>query len=75
MENSQHLETAQQKDLLDLLKYYETLFDGTLGMWKGVSYNITLKEGAMLYHGRPYTILHAYKEQVGIEDQWLEHLT
>ena len=49
MENSPHLEMAQQKNLLDLLKKYETLFDGTLGTWKGINYDISLKEGEIAY--------------------------
>ena len=48
LENSQHLEIAQWKNLLDLLKKYETLFD--------VLYDITLKEGAMTHHGLPHSI-------------------
>jgi hypothetical protein len=33
-DNCKHLSTNQQKKLLQLLKKYETLFDGTLGDWK-----------------------------------------
>jgi hypothetical protein len=32
--NCKHLSTNQQKKLLQLLKKYELLFDGTLGDWK-----------------------------------------
>ena len=60
--NSSHLETTQQENLLQLLQKYETLFDSTLGTWKGVSYNITLKEGEIPYHGCLYTIPRAYKK-------------
>ncbi len=33
-DNWKHLSANQQKKLLQLLKKYETLFDGTLGNWK-----------------------------------------
>ncbi len=32
--NCKHLSADQQKTLLQLLKKYESLFDGTLGDWK-----------------------------------------
>ena len=56
MSNSSHLEMTQRTNPLIPLRKYETLFDGTLGTWKGVSYNIALKEGAMPYHGKLYAI-------------------
>jgi hypothetical protein len=33
-DNCKHLSAAQQKKLLQLLKKYKSLFDGTLGDWK-----------------------------------------
>jgi hypothetical protein len=33
-DNCKHLSANQQKKLLQLLKEYEPLFDGTLGDWK-----------------------------------------
>ncbi len=33
-DNCKHLSTDQQKNLLQLLKKYKLLFDGTLGDWK-----------------------------------------
>jgi hypothetical protein len=33
-DNCKHLSANQQNKLLQLLKKYETLFDGTLGDWK-----------------------------------------
>ena len=65
---------TQQKNLLHLLQKYETLFDGTLGTWKGFSYDIALKEGATPYHGRPYAIPRAYNKQVRMEVQRLEKI-
>ena len=39
-----------------LLKKYEHLFDGTLGVWNDEPYNIELKEGAKPYHSRPFPV-------------------
>ena len=39
-----------------LLKKYEHLFDGTLGTLNNEPYNIELKEGAKLYHSRPFPV-------------------
>ena len=40
------LSVAEQKKLLALLKKYESLFDGSLGRWKGTEYKIQLKDDA-----------------------------
>ena len=37
-----HLNDNQKLDLRKLLKRYETIFDGTLGTWKGRPYDIQL---------------------------------
>jgi hypothetical protein len=50
-DNCKHLSTNQQKKLLQLLKKYESLFDGTLGDWKTKPVSFQLKEGASPYHG------------------------
>ena len=41
-----HLTKAQRCKLLQLLTNCEPLFDDTLGTWKGLEYNIELKEGS-----------------------------
>jgi hypothetical protein len=51
-----NLDDEQREDLHRLLKKYESLFDGTLGQWKGEDYDIELKEGATPYHARPFPI-------------------
>jgi hypothetical protein len=51
-----NLNDEQREDLHRLLKRYESLFDGTLGQWKGEDYDIELKEGATPYHARPFPI-------------------
>jgi hypothetical protein len=50
-DNCKHLSANQQKKLLQLLKKYESLFDGTLGDWKTKPVAFQLKEGVSPYHG------------------------
>jgi hypothetical protein len=50
-DNCKHLSANQQKKLLQLLKKYESLFDGTLGDWKTRPVSFQLKKGASLHHG------------------------
>jgi hypothetical protein len=44
-----HLKSEEREQLLQLLKKHESLFDGTLGDWKGAEYHIELKPGARSY--------------------------
>jgi hypothetical protein len=46
-----HLSANQQKKLLQLLKKYELLFNGTLDDWKTKPVSFQLKEGVSPYHG------------------------
>jgi hypothetical protein len=55
-ESCTNLTKEQQDDLHTLLTKYESLFDGTLGHWKGEDYDIELKENASPYHARPFPI-------------------
>jgi hypothetical protein len=50
-DNCKHLITNQQKKLLQLLKKYELLFDGTLGDWKTKPVSFQFKQGVSPYHG------------------------
>jgi hypothetical protein len=50
-DDCKHLSTNQQKMLLQLLKQYESLFDGNLGDWKTKPVSFQLKEGVSPYHG------------------------
>jgi hypothetical protein len=54
--NCTHLSTSHRNLLLVLLLKFEELFDGMLGDWKLPPVSFELKEGAKLYHGRPYPI-------------------
>jgi hypothetical protein len=57
-----HLSADQQKKLLQLLKKYESLFDGTLGDWKTKPVSFQLKEGISPNHGRAFPVpkIHKY---------------
>ncbi len=61
-DNCKHLKVDQQKKLLQLLKKYELLFDGTLGDWKTKPLSFQLKEGASPYQGRAFPVPKIYKD-------------
>ncbi len=61
-DNYKHLSADQQKKLLQLLKKYESLFDGTLGDWKTKPVSFQLKEGASLYHGQAFPVPKIHKD-------------
>jgi hypothetical protein len=63
-DNCKHLSANQQKKLLQLLKKYETLFDGTLGDWKTKPVSFQLKEGALPYHGRAFPVPKIHKDTI-----------
>jgi hypothetical protein len=50
-DNCKHLHANQQKKLLQLLKKYEMLFDGTLGDWKTKPVSFQLRKGVSPDHG------------------------
>ena len=51
-DNCKHLSTNQQKKALQLLKKYQSLFDGTLGDWKTKPVSFQIKEGVSAYQKR-----------------------
>ena len=55
-DNCKQLSANQQKKLLQLLKKYELLFDGTLGDWKTKPVSFQLKEGVPPYHGQAFPV-------------------
>ena len=57
-----HLTIEQRNKLYHLLKEHEGLFDGTLGKWNLPPKDIKLKEGAMPYHARPFTVPKLYEQ-------------
>jgi hypothetical protein len=61
--NCKHLSADLQKKLLQLLKNYESLFDGTLDDWKTKPVSFQLKEGVSSYHGRAFPVPKIHKTQ------------
>ena len=57
-----HLSLYNKKKLLELLKEFEELFNGTLGDWRREPVSFELKDGAKPYHGRPYPVPKIIKE-------------
>jgi hypothetical protein len=49
-----HLSADHQKKLLQLLKKFESLFDGTLGDWKTKPISFQLREGVSPYYDRSF---------------------
>ncbi len=60
-DNYRHLRAGQQKKLLQLLKKYESLFDGTLGDWKTKPVSFQLKEDVSPYHGQAFPVPKIHK--------------
>jgi hypothetical protein len=63
-DNYKHLSADQQKKLLQLLKKYESLFDGTLGDWKTKPVLFQLREGVSPYHGQAFQVPKIYKDTI-----------
>ncbi len=63
-DNCKHLRANQQKKLLQLLKKYESLFDGTLGDWKTKLVSFQLKDGVSPYHGRAFPVPKIHKDTI-----------
>jgi hypothetical protein len=61
-DNCKHLSIDHQKKLLQLLKKYELLFDGTLGDWKTKAVSFQLKEGVSPYHCRAFPVPKIHKD-------------
>ena len=55
-EISTHLDPQERNELYTILKKYESLFDGNLGTWHGIPYDIILKPDAEPYHGKPFLV-------------------
>jgi hypothetical protein len=65
-DNCKHLSADQQKKVLQLLKKYESLFDGTLalGDWKTKLVSFQLKEGVSPYHGQAFPVPQIHKDTI-----------
>jgi hypothetical protein len=71
-DNCTHLSPTHSELLLALLLRFEELFDGTLRNWKLPHVSFKLKEGAKLYHGKPYPIPKIHKATLMKE---IDHLS
>ena len=60
--NSTHLSLHNLNKLLELLRQYEELFDGTLGDWNTEAISFELKEGTKPYHDRSFSVPRVHKE-------------
>jgi hypothetical protein len=64
-DNCKHLCANQQKKLLQLLKKYKSLFDGTLGDWKTKPVSFQLKEGGVSpYRGQAFPVPIIHKDTI-----------
>ena len=63
-DNCKHLSADHQKKLLQLLKKYKSLFDGTSGDWKTKPVSFQLKEGVSPYHCQAFPVLKVHKETI-----------
>jgi hypothetical protein len=72
-DDCKHLSANQQKVLLQLLKKYEYLFNGTLGDWKIKPVSFQLKEGVSPYHGQAFPVPKIHKDTLIKEvEDWLK---
>ncbi len=63
-DDCKHLSANQQKKLLQLLRKYELLFDGTLGDWKTKPVSFQLKEGVSPYHSQAFPLSKIHKDTI-----------
>lgn len=51
-----NLDDTDKESLFNLLTKYNSLFDGTLGIWKSEPVHLELKPDAKPYHSKPYPV-------------------
>ena len=56
-----------QQQLLQLLRKYEHLFDGTLGKWNGTKVSLDLVNGAQPYHAKAFPIPKIHMDTLKME--------
>jgi hypothetical protein len=61
---TKHLSTDQQKKLLQLLRKYESLFDGTSGDWRTKPVSFQSREGVSPYHGQAFPVPKIHKDTI-----------
>ncbi len=62
--NCTQLNSVEKNKLLELLKKFEPLFNGTLGHWRTEPVSFQLKDGVTPYYGRAFPIPKVYKETI-----------
>ncbi len=73
-DNCKHRSANQQKKLMQLLKKYEMLFDGTLGDWKTKPILFQLREGISPHHGQTFPVPKIYEDTIIKEVERLREL-
>ena len=61
------LSSEEQDKLLQLLRKYNHLFDGTLGKWKGSKVHLELNKEAQPYHARAFPIPRVHVDTLKVE--------
>jgi hypothetical protein len=62
--NCTQLISIEKNELLELLKKFEPLFDGTLGQRRTKPVSFQLKDGVPPYHGRAFLIPKVHKDVI-----------
>ncbi len=70
-DNCKHLSVDWQKQLLQLLKKYESLFDGTLGDWRTKPVSFQWREGVSPNHGQAFLVPKIDNDTI-IKEYWRE---
>ena len=71
LNNCTHLNSAEKDNLLELLKKFEQIFNGTLGHWRTKPVSLQLKDEVTSYHGRAFPIPKVHKDVLMEEIQRL----
>jgi hypothetical protein len=66
-ESCEHLSTSERKKLVHLLEKHPDLFDGSLGKWNGIEYDIELKPDAKPSHARAYPVPRIHEATLKVE--------
>ena len=61
------LSPQEQQQLLQLLRKYEHLFDGSLGKWNGTKVSLDLVDGAQPYHAKAFPIPKIHMDTLKLE--------
>lgn len=62
VDNCTHLNDHQRSKLYDVLRKFEKLFDGTLGLYPHEKIHLELIEGAKPHYSKPYQVPERHKE-------------